>query len=351
MAITSQLPASHFDFNTESSAVPKSTILAKLPSSNLGKYSRDCDLSSKYYANCPAIDINDLTMLGLYTQIFMFQQDSTREEFVFCSPNHFIQDTLHSLARMLGLEYEHSLRPSQVRISRPPHTPDSEPGRFGDIQSQGAFYSTSAPERAGIQIAQSTSPISRNLDTTQIHPNEKASMGVALMDLLDKVPVDLEWDSKWNPYLTEENILDSHLPNGITCNDFSSIAEKIPTADSLSDQSYLEVRARSQTTNEKHTPKGSMDSWPSSIEHEVSTFASRGSTTAGPVSTDIQFIFEPTPTSGKSNPRGRRGPLNSSALTESRAVKARGGACWKCRILRKKVCFKLTCSWDEKLNI
>jgi hypothetical protein len=48
MAFTSQLQANPFEFSTEPSAVPKPT---KLPSSNLGKYSRDCLVSGKYYAN------------------------------------------------------------------------------------------------------------------------------------------------------------------------------------------------------------------------------------------------------------------------------------------------------------
>jgi hypothetical protein len=297
--------------------------------------------------------MNDPTVLGLYMQLFMFQQDSTRNEFVFCSPNHFIQYTLHSLARMLGLEYEYSLRPSQVRISRPPHTRDSDAGRLRDIQSQGTFHSTSAPERAGIQITQSTSPISKNLETTQIHPGEKASVRVALKDPFDKEPVDLEWDSKWDSkwdsYLTEESILDPRLPNGIRGNDFTSVIGNISPAVPFLNQNYLEVSAQSQTATGKHTPEGSTDSWPSSLEHEVST-SLRGGTTAVPVSADIQFIFEPTPTSGKSNPRGRQGPLNSSALTQSRAVKVQGGACWKCRILRKKVRFKLICSWGRKIK-
>jgi hypothetical protein len=52
MAPTSQLPANLFDFNMKSSAVLRSTNMARLPNSSLGEYSQDCVLLSEYYANC-----------------------------------------------------------------------------------------------------------------------------------------------------------------------------------------------------------------------------------------------------------------------------------------------------------
>lgn len=288
--------------------------------------------------------MNDPAVLGLYTQLFMFQQDTKRQEFVFCSPDYFMQDILHSLARTLGLEYEHSLRPPQVRISRPFHTRYLEPGRLGNTQSQDTFHPTSGSNRTGMQIAQSISSIPGNLEATEVHPNENVSMGLDLMDTLGKAPGDLVSVSEWNPYFTEEKTLTSPLTNGILCSDFSSMAENIPTAVPFPNQNLLEVNSKGQTASGENTPECPTDSWPSGIEHGIPRSASGGSTTAAPVSTDIQFIFEPTPTSGKSNHRGRRGPLSSSALTGSRAVKAQGGACWKCRILRKKVRTNFTCS-------
>ncbi|KAL5326220.1 hypothetical protein ACEPPN_007358 [Leptodophora sp. 'Broadleaf-Isolate-01'] len=51
MATTSQLPANPFDFDMKSSAVLKSTSIARLPNSSLGEYSQDHILIGKYYAN------------------------------------------------------------------------------------------------------------------------------------------------------------------------------------------------------------------------------------------------------------------------------------------------------------
>jgi hypothetical protein len=198
MAIASQLPANPFEFNTEPSAVLK---LTKLPSSNLGKCFRRLLVRASTTLTVFTIDMNEPTVLGLYTQLFMSQQDSTKKEFVFCSPDHFIQGPLHSLARKLGLEYEHSLRPSQVRISKPPHASYSELGRLGYIKSQGTFYSSSASERTGMQVAQSKSPVTGSFEATKLRPNENAFLGVASVGLLEKATMDLERDSRQNPYI------------------------------------------------------------------------------------------------------------------------------------------------------
>jgi hypothetical protein len=284
--------------------------------------------------------MNDPIVLGFYTQLFMFQQDSKRQEFVFYSPDPFIQDTLHSLARMLGLQYEHSIRPSQVRISRPSHTPYFELSQLIDTQSKVAIHPTSELEKAGMQIVQTFSPIPGSLHTTELHPNENVSAGLSLEGFLGKAYMDLEWASKRNLCFAEENILNSSLTNSILFNNISSMAGKIPSAITFSNQSYLEVGAQAPTFAGKDSAEFPAESWPPGAERGVSRSALGQSTTAAPVSTDIQFIFEPTPSSGKSNCRGRRGSLNSSAFVESQYIKAQGGACWKCRILRKKVCIK-----------
>jgi hypothetical protein len=43
---------------------------------------------------------------------------------------------------------------------------------------------------------------------------------------------------------------------------------------------------------------------------------------------------------GKKNSLGRQGPLNESSRANSKAVKA-VGACWKCKVIRKKVTTRL----------
>jgi hypothetical protein len=80
MAIASQLPANPFEFNTEPSAVLK---LTKLPSSNLGKCFRRLLVRASTTLTVFTIDMNEPTVLGLYTQLFMSQQDSTKKSLSF----------------------------------------------------------------------------------------------------------------------------------------------------------------------------------------------------------------------------------------------------------------------------
>lgn len=54
-------------------------------------------------------------------------------------------------------------------------------------------------------------------------------------------------------------------------------------------------------------------------------------------------------TSGVSRSLGRRGPLSEPGRAALRAVKA-VGACWRCKILRKKVCFLLQTASKTHLN-
>lgn len=65
-------------------------------------------------------DMNDPLVLELYTQLVEFRRDSTKENITFKNPNHSIQDLFHSLARKLGLEYEYSLSLGYVRVSGAP---------------------------------------------------------------------------------------------------------------------------------------------------------------------------------------------------------------------------------------
>ena len=63
--------------------------------------------------------MNDPIVLDLYRQLVIFQDNLTTPDIIFRAVDHLKQDTLHALARRLGLEYEYSLRQRQVRISRP----------------------------------------------------------------------------------------------------------------------------------------------------------------------------------------------------------------------------------------
>ena len=62
--------------------------------------------------------MNDSYALDLYTKLVVFQRDNARNKVEFDNSDHSKQDVLHSLARKLGLEYEHSLLRRQATISK-----------------------------------------------------------------------------------------------------------------------------------------------------------------------------------------------------------------------------------------
>lgn len=62
--------------------------------------------------------MNDPYVLEIYTQLAVFKQDLAKHDVTFSRVDRSTQDTLHSLARKLELEYEYSLQLQRVRISR-----------------------------------------------------------------------------------------------------------------------------------------------------------------------------------------------------------------------------------------
>ena len=60
--------------------------------------------------------MNNPYVLDLFTQLVVFQGDSTQNQMSFANSDHSKQDVLHSLARKLGFEY--ALRLKEVTISK-----------------------------------------------------------------------------------------------------------------------------------------------------------------------------------------------------------------------------------------
>jgi hypothetical protein len=52
-----------------------------------------------------------------------------------------------------------------------------------------------------MQVAQSKSPVTGSFEATKLRPNENAFLGVASVGLLEKATMDLERDSRQNPYI------------------------------------------------------------------------------------------------------------------------------------------------------
>jgi hypothetical protein len=66
--------------------------------------------------------MNEPTVLQLYTQLVVFQQDTSRTSITFADPSASKQDLLYGLARKIGLEFKHTLHPAEVTISRQSQT-------------------------------------------------------------------------------------------------------------------------------------------------------------------------------------------------------------------------------------
>jgi hypothetical protein len=77
--------------------------------------------------------LNDPSILILYNQIFLFQNDHSQSEILFINRSYSEQKALQSLAHGLNLEYEYSLVTRTVRICRRTPSGDSlncGPGYF-----------------------------------------------------------------------------------------------------------------------------------------------------------------------------------------------------------------------------
>lgn len=76
--------------------------------------------------------MNDPSILKLYNQIFLFQNDHSQNEILFTNRSHSEQNALQSLAHGLDLEYEYSLVTRTVRICR--RTPSGDSMDCGPLQ-------------------------------------------------------------------------------------------------------------------------------------------------------------------------------------------------------------------------
>ncbi|KAF8864006.1 hypothetical protein BDZ45DRAFT_74428 [Acephala macrosclerotiorum] len=85
---------------------------------------------SVYSPNC---DMNDPWTLSCYSQMIIFQNDSSRLHFVFEDPSHTQQQVIQSLAHRVGLEYEYNLLTRRAVVSRPSFLPHATiPDPFWD---------------------------------------------------------------------------------------------------------------------------------------------------------------------------------------------------------------------------
>jgi len=92
------------------------------------------------------------------------------------------------------------------------------------------------------------------------------------------------------------------------------------------------VTITTETQQPTPTPFGNTSSPSNAVEKPANIDTDLQTRTSHEFVIDLGYGRE----KGKNNSLGRQGPLNESTLANSKAVKAIG-ACWKCKVLRKKV--------------
>ncbi len=258
-----------------------------------------------------------------------------QNEVKFMNSNHYMQYTLHGLARKLELEYEYSLLSRQVTISHSLPTKPTESESSPECHKS-SFQGIEEPLSPGLdQNQKEFDPwtADMNLDGYLPNLNTNPFVGIDLPQAADyptsmchepvrTTPLEfLDWGE------TEVNgILGVDPSLMITSHDIPSVA--------LSHESHL-------SKPKSPTPKPILkahDLPPSSQPAETSSDPGTEEERQKSLPAPREYVFESFFGSSKEGliSPGRRGPLNDIAREKSLAVKNLG-SCWKCRFLRKGV--------------
>jgi hypothetical protein len=212
--------------------------------------------------------------------------------------------------RNFEFEYQCSLNPRQVRISKPWLTvlddraskdpPTSILTDYDVSVGTGTFSPLRGP---------ATPPPDGLLDRGMSIPSNSLATSYE-----NQLPVVTEW-----PIL--ENVNPILSSNGITLDLLNT--DRNHTCRILANDRHVNSEGTAQCINQE----------PTRARASTESTATESPTTD---SCEFVFILEPAAASGKTSPPKRRGRLDSAAHASSMAVKALG-ACWKCKILRKKV--------------
>lgn len=295
--------------------------------------------------------------LQYYSQILLFKNDPSRVVLVIEKPSKPDQRVLQALAHEMDLEFDHNAVLRQAIISRPnmwgdnvefidsPHglnnSSNDQPHIFEHLGSNEAS-ATSFPE-----VSEHSSMALDTISQNTTHGPAVGSVGVQAFEVRDQVPssiqdhlvLDLPADmeqcsgtdresfaedfvarnhgdteSIQMPNLGLLDIPETAAPSFISCaSSFQGVSA------GFSDALNLQLTKNGQTIrNRVHKSRSRISSAPSDTSYSFSYFESH------------KFASHLSVTSG------RRGPLDNAAKSAMRAVTA-AKACWRCKILRRRV--------------
>lgn len=276
--------------------------------------------------------MNDPAVLDLYTQLVIFQQDFIREEFVFPNADPAMQDTLHSLSRKLNLEYEHSLRPEQVKISKSRNTPVSVSGmEFDDssFRDSGLFSGEASSLNSTLSSTGLNHQLAREVHLNALNWPQTAEV-MRSEDVQDTSSTSLVWENVMSG-LEDQN---SDISEDVLRTSLFTIGNSLRTSTPVINQDSFDSLTSRKTLSRKNSSlKGTEDVKLKVVSGLAFT---HGSTAAA--RSEYIFQFDPAAASKNIDPRGRRGGPVSIARSDPNVVEP-GNSCWKCKAGRKKVSF------------
>jgi hypothetical protein len=247
--------------------------------------------------------MNDPETLAVYTQLVVFRGDGSMSELIIRDPDHPKQNILCNFAHSLDLEYEYDLNLKKARISRGPqidhdsNLTDSSPPKFvfpSPVINQPSYYINTSVHDS----------LEREVDSGEV--TLRPISLVQPMDTASNRESDTTWMDEWLNY-DRRPVLSSDVRN-----------------DAASIKSFSSKGSTSGSASSSIHSSRSIRSFSSSRSVFSSSFKSG---------------------SGASSSSGRRGPLSNAARAAAKAVKF-VRACWRCRILRKKVRYQF--KWNQR---
>ncbi|KAH9213719.1 hypothetical protein DL95DRAFT_462813 [Leptodontidium sp. 2 PMI_412] len=217
-------------------------------------------------------------------------------------------DTLHAISRILGLEYEFSMQLSRVRVSRPNHFCPTNTGPVHVSQTLDTTYNVSVSTTSGAQNPPAIIDDARDAGSEELGFVDRHELG--------RTPA--------SPPLKD------------TCGEPPPMAFALPAEFTFAHLDFSNDFARADLSHMHQQQQDSLDQCHPSIPDLDFCTPPKTPVAASSLS-EINFIFESAPLPRYATKPGRRRLVDDLANVESRAVKDQGGACWKCRILRKKV--------------
>jgi hypothetical protein len=254
--------------------------------------------------------MNDPETLAVYTQLVVFRGNGSMSELIIRDPDHPKQNILCNLAHSLDLEYEYDLNLKKARISRGPQVDHDSLDRyvfktaFPSPRAASSIHTRSIGTPVPV-INQSylfTDCVDDSLEE-EVNPDEMADRPMSLLKRIELGPTCMETLDRF------DRLLDNEIRLG------------------------LSTYARNDTASIKSfSSRGSTSGSASSSIHSSRSNRSFNSARGG------YFSSFKAGSEAPSSSR-RRGPLPDAARAAARAVKS-VKACWRCKILRKKVSYR-----------